>query len=295
MKDLITSMLSKPSRSEETLLFAKNFLQHPRMLGSLIPSSRFLIDRLLSRVDWNRAKTIVEYGPGVGTITAHILSRMSPDARLVVFEMNEDFVNYLARTFPDPRLHVVHGSAENVQRELDRLKLDGADYIISGIPYTTMPVDLREKIMRESREALNPGGAALVYQFTRAVLPYLQSHFRQSTRILSPVTSCRLGCFTALRRLAAGFPISPSSLPIDHPRVSSVLLPCGGRFCFSDYGDRARCRRFLPVRDVPVCTPHPTPHFFTFCCKQRHLHKSTLAPRLGGPWGPLRDPWVTQG
>src|SRR6478672_5253897 len=150
-------MLSKPSRSEETLLFAKNFLQHPKMLGSLIPSSRFLIDRLLSRVDWKRARTIVEYGPGVGTITAHILSRM----------------------FPDPRLHVVHGSAETVQRELDRLKLDGADYIISGIPYTTMPVELREKIMGESREALRPGGAVLVYQFTRAVLPYLRTHFNQ--------------------------------------------------------------------------------------------------------------------
>lgn len=156
------------------------------MLGSLIPSSRFLIDRLLSRVDWNRAKTIVEYGPGVGTITAHILSRMSPDARLVVFEMNEDFVNYLARAFPDPRLHVVHGSAETVQKELDRLKLDGADYIISGIPYTTMPVALREKIMRESREALNPGGAALVYQFTRAVLPYLRSHFHQIDQEFEP-------------------------------------------------------------------------------------------------------------
>jgi phospholipid N-methyltransferase len=143
LKDLITSMLSKPSRSEETLLFAKNFLQHPRMLGSLIPSSRFLIDRLLGRVDWKRARTIVEYGPGVGTITAHILSRMLPDARLVVFEMNEDFVRYLARAFPDPRLHVVHGSAETVQKELDRLKLDGADYIIAGIPYTTMPVELR--------------------------------------------------------------------------------------------------------------------------------------------------------
>jgi phospholipid N-methyltransferase len=185
-KDLITSMLSKPSRSEETLLFAKNFLQHPRMLGSLIPSSRFLIDRLLSRVDWKRARTIVEYGPGVGTITAHILSRMAPDARLVVFEMNEDFVRYLARVFPDPRLHVVHGSAETVQRELDRLKLDGADYIISGIPYTTMPVALREKIMRESREALNPGGAALVYQFTRAVLPYLRSHFHQIDQEFEP-------------------------------------------------------------------------------------------------------------
>src|SRR5262245_34553599 len=101
------NMASKPSRSEETLLFAKNFLQHPKMLGSLIPSSRFLIGRLLAKVDWSRARTIVEYGPGVGTITAHILARMAPQARLLVLEMNEDFVRYLARTFPDPRLHVV--------------------------------------------------------------------------------------------------------------------------------------------------------------------------------------------
>src|SRR5260221_12306347 len=113
-------MRSKPSRSEETLLFAKNFIQHPLMLGSLIPSSRFLIDRLLAKVDWTRARTVVEYGPGVGTITAQILARMQPNSRLIVFEMNEDFVGYLARAFPDPRLHVVHWSAETVQMELDR-------------------------------------------------------------------------------------------------------------------------------------------------------------------------------
>lgn len=179
-------MVRKPSRSEETLLFAKNFLQHPKMLGSLIPSSRFLIGRLLAKVDWTRARTIVEYGPGVGTITSHILARMRPDCRLVVFEMNEDFVRYLERTFPDSRLHVVHGSAETVQKELDHLKLDGADYIISGIPFTTMPVELRETIMRESREALKPGGAVLVYQFTRAVLPYLQTHFTQIRQDFEP-------------------------------------------------------------------------------------------------------------
>jgi phospholipid N-methyltransferase len=180
-------MSSKTNRGEETLLFAKNFLQHPRMLGSLIPSSRFLVERLLAKVDWQRARTIVEYGPGVGTITAHILARMSPNTRLVVFEMNEDFVRYLKRSFPDPRLHVVHGSAENVQRELDRLKLDGADYIISGIPFTTMPVELREKIMGQSREALRPGGAVLVYQFTRAVLPYLRTHFNQIHQDYEPL------------------------------------------------------------------------------------------------------------
>lgn len=178
--------MSNPWRSEEKLLFAKNFLQHPKMLGSLIPSSRFLVDRLMNKINWKQARTIVEYGPGVGTITGRILERMSPDARLVVFEMNEDFVRHLKRAYPDCRLHVVHGSAENVYRELDRLKLMGADYIISGIPFTTMPVQLRETIMRESRKALNPRGAVLVYQFTRAVLPYLRSHFEQIDQDFEP-------------------------------------------------------------------------------------------------------------
>src|SRR6516225_278822 len=178
--------IARRSRREERLLFAKNFLQHPRMLGSLIPSSRFLVHRLLSKVDWPRARTVVEYGPGVGTITSRILARVAPQARLVVFEMNKDFVAYLTRSFPDPRLHVVHGSAETVQMQLGRLKLAGADYIISGIPYTTMPFALRETIMRESRAALNPGGAVLVYQFTRAVLPHLRTHFRQIEQDFEP-------------------------------------------------------------------------------------------------------------
>src|SRR6202521_4908373 len=86
---------TRTPRNGQKLLFVKNFLQHPNMLGSVIPSSRFLINRLLSQVDWDRARTIVEYGPGVGTITSHILERMLPDARLVVVEKNENFVRYL--------------------------------------------------------------------------------------------------------------------------------------------------------------------------------------------------------
>src|SRR5258708_35804562 len=108
---------------EDALLFAKNFIQHPKMLGSLIPSSRFLVDRLLRKVDWERARTLVEDGPGVGTITAPILERMSPGASLIVFEMNGDFVRYLRRAFPDPRLHVVHASAENIGTGLAKFGL----------------------------------------------------------------------------------------------------------------------------------------------------------------------------
>lgn len=192
------------ARGEETLLFAKNFLQHPKMLGSLIPSSRFLVDRLLGKVDWQRARTLVEYGPGVGTFTSHILDRMSLDARLVVFEMNGDFVEYLRRSFPDQRLHVVHGSAENVGVELRRLGCAGADYIISGIPYTTMPEDLRSRIMEESRSALNPDGAVLVYQFTRAVLPYLRACFAHVNQDFEPLNILPARLFYCTRERADG-------------------------------------------------------------------------------------------
>src|ERR671932_2045634 len=100
-----------PSTLDRAILFARNFIKHPKMLGSMIPSSRFLIDQVLRQIDWQRARVIVEYGPGVGTFTAEILQRMRQDAILIVFETNHDFVQFLRSSFDDPRLHVVSGSA----------------------------------------------------------------------------------------------------------------------------------------------------------------------------------------
>jgi len=169
------------------MLFARNFFKHPVMLGSVIPSSRFLIDEVLGQVDWDRARVLVEYGPGVGTFTREILHRMAPDATLVVLETNRDFVGYLRGSIDDPRLHVIHGSAADVRQELARLGLQSADYIISGIPFSTMPEEVREAILRATRNALDPQGAFLVYQFSARVLPYLQQVFRAVHRGFEPL------------------------------------------------------------------------------------------------------------
>jgi len=165
------------TRSEQILLFGRNFLKHPRMLGSLIPSSRYLVDRVLGQVNWQRARTIVEYGPGVGTLTGEILRRLRPDATLVAIEMNGDFVRYLRRTVGDRRLQVVEGSAADAEAVLAARGLRHADYVISGIPYSTMPAEERDRILRTTHDVLHPDGAFLVYQFTRAVLPYLRDTF----------------------------------------------------------------------------------------------------------------------
>src|ERR1700737_2399803 len=94
MSKLQTALFRVP-RSSRRFLFARNFFRFPTMLGSVIPSSRFLVNDLLHQVNWEKARVIVEYGPGVGTITQEVLKRMRPDAVLVAIELNEEFVTFL--------------------------------------------------------------------------------------------------------------------------------------------------------------------------------------------------------
>lgn len=180
-----TSTSSAPgarSRAAELFLFASNFLRHPHMLGSVVPSSRSLVEFVLDRVAWPKARVIVEYGPGVGTFTAEILRRMRSDARLVAIETNPDFVRFMQRTLPDPRLIVERGSAEDVGEILARQGLARAHTIISGIPLGSFPRWLQTGIAEASREALDPGGRFLVYQFTARVLPVLRATFSRVER-----------------------------------------------------------------------------------------------------------------
>jgi phospholipid N-methyltransferase len=181
-------------RGRESLLFARNFFLHPRMLGSIVPSSRFLIRQLLRPVDWSRAQLIVEYGPGVGVITAEILEHMRPGARLIAIETNPEFVQLLRRELPDPRLTLVQASAESVDTILQAQGATGADHIISGIPFSMIPEQRRQSILAKTRQSLTPGGAFLVYQFSARVLPDLQRTFGHVRRTYEPrnVPPCHL-------------------------------------------------------------------------------------------------------
>jgi phospholipid N-methyltransferase len=163
-------------------LFTRNFFKSPAMLGSVVPSSSFLVNDMMNQVDWNRARVVVEYGPGVGTFTREILRRMRPDAVLVAIELNTDFVEYLTDQVRDPRFRVVHGSAARVRSILAEQGLAPADYIISGLPYRNMTDSLRREILNESRLALKAEGSMVLFQYTRKLQPYLESSFSSVKR-----------------------------------------------------------------------------------------------------------------
>lgn len=146
--------------------FLWNFVRNPRQVGSVTPSSRWLCRRLLSGADLRGARCVVEFGPGTACLTELILEALPPHARLIAFEINEDFVRLLARRFAGKGLVVVHDSAEHVERHLRERGCRGADYIFSGLPFTTLPPATRERILRAAHAALRPGGKFIAYQYS---------------------------------------------------------------------------------------------------------------------------------
>lgn len=160
-------------------MFFLGFLKHPVMVGSIIPSSKRLIDKMLDPVDWANTKVFVEYGPGVGTFCGHVLKRMAPDATLIAIDTNPDFIAYLGARITDSRFVPVNGSAADVRRILADHGFDHADYILSGLPFSTLPAGVAPRIAGETAAALRPGGAFLVYQFSPKVHDFIAPHFER--------------------------------------------------------------------------------------------------------------------
>ena len=160
-------------------VFARGFLAHPKMVGSVIPSSRFTIRKMLAPVDWKRCEVFVEYGPGVGTFCQPVLDRLRPDGALIVIDTNPLYVDYLRDTIVDPRFHAVLGSAADVESIVRNHGYDGADYVLSGLPFSTLPEGIGPQIAAATHRILRPGGAFLVYQFSKRARDFMAPHFKR--------------------------------------------------------------------------------------------------------------------
>jgi phospholipid N-methyltransferase len=159
-------------------IFVEGFVKDPVMVGSIIPSSRFTVDRMLERVDWDACRLFVEYGPGVGTFCRPILDRLRRDASLIVIDTNPLFIDYLKRTIPDSRFSAVLGSAADVEDIVRSQGHDHADYVLSGLPFSTLPEGVGPAIAEATHRVLRPGGAFMVYQFAPRARDYMARHFK---------------------------------------------------------------------------------------------------------------------
>lgn len=160
-------------------VFFRGFLEEPKMVGSIIPSSRFTVEKMLAPVDWERCEVFVEYGPGVGTFCRPVLDRLRRDGALIVIDTNPLYIDYLKHAIGDSRFHAVLGSAEDVEAIVKAHGYDHADYVLSGLPFSTLPSGVGPAIAAATHRVLRPGGAFLVYQFSSRARDFMARHFRQ--------------------------------------------------------------------------------------------------------------------
>jgi phospholipid N-methyltransferase len=152
--------------------FLRAFAANPRQVGAILPTSRYAVRDMLDLGDVPGAGLVVELGAGTGVQTGEILARMGPDARLVALEIDPALAELLEERFDDPRLQVVCGSAEHLEKHLDG---ERADVLVCALPFTSLEPGLRRRILDSLPLALAPGGTALVIQYS----PLIQSELRR--------------------------------------------------------------------------------------------------------------------
>ena len=171
--------MSELSHTRGRLQFLRGFVRNPAQVGSVIPSSHRLERRLVREAGIADARMVVELGPGTGGTTAAFLHAMSPKSRLLAIELNPDFYGHLRASLKDSRFLLGLGSADRLEDFLASNWLPAPDAIISGIPFSTMPPEVADRIAANVARLLRPGGCFVAYQVRAHVADFM-------TRYLGP-------------------------------------------------------------------------------------------------------------
>lgn len=166
--------------------FLKEFFKEKKTVGAIAPSSKILVKSMLGKLDVENAKVIVEYGPGTGPFTIELLKRMSPNAKLLVFETQESFIEILKDKIQDDRLEIIHDSAEKVGEYLHKFGFENADIIISSLPFTVIPNPAKTNILNNTVKFLSRTGIFTQYQYSLNAHKLLKVRFKDVKVKFSP-------------------------------------------------------------------------------------------------------------
>ncbi len=174
--------MTKKSKTsvKESAFFLKNAFLKPKQVGYLFPSTQALVKSIATQAQLDKAKHIVELGPGTGGTTKGILAQMQNDAELLAVEINKDFVEYLSKTIDDGRLKLAHDAAQNLQTIIKNNGWQAADVVISGIPFSTLPTQIAKHIMQSIYDSIKPEGLFVAYQLRDRVGKLAIPHFGEA-------------------------------------------------------------------------------------------------------------------
>lgn len=148
-----------------------------RTRGAIAPSSRFLVEKMISKIDYSNDLEILQLGFGTGVFTQGMIKKMTPGSTLVVFEVNPACRQYQVT---DSRITYIEDSAEQITEYFPNKKFD---HIISTLPFASLPKTVSKNIFIEIQHHLKINGKFLQFQYSLHAKAAIQKLFNTTPKI----------------------------------------------------------------------------------------------------------------
>jgi len=175
----------RESKFGDTLLFTRKLLVKGRAIAAMSPSGSIISRAMARQVDFSQPGVIVELGAGTGAITKAIIENLQPHHRLIIVEIDPDFVDILRERFP--QYTVLKADATNLSDTLQHLCVKQVKYIFSGLATPSLPVRGQERLHHWMRRMLDPSGTFVQITFVPLHSPRRHLFQRYYSRLFHSV------------------------------------------------------------------------------------------------------------
>ncbi|WP_379155564.1 class I SAM-dependent methyltransferase [Paenibacillus sp. sgz5001063] len=163
---------------KESYLFLRSFIQNPKRVGSVTPSSRFLARSMVNQAPWHEIKAVAELGSGTGAITRLFNAKITNTTKVLLFEMDKTMSNNLKMRYPN---FSCHRNAAYLVETMNNSNIHQLDCIFSGLPFYNFEPELRNTLVKQIYESLKPGGLFIAFQYSLQMKKQLTEYFNIDT------------------------------------------------------------------------------------------------------------------
>lgn len=155
--------------------FFLSFLRDPATVGSVVPSSRFLIQKLVGLLDLSSCRCIVEFGAGEGCVTRYLLRKIKNDCVLLSFELKKELIDRIQ--CKRENLILIHDDVRNLLQYMKKYHVKKIDYVVSSLPLAQFRKEKSLEILQLVHENLTEEGKFVQYQYSLLSLRKLKKVF----------------------------------------------------------------------------------------------------------------------
>jgi phospholipid N-methyltransferase len=143
--------------------FLQGFLRSPLEVGSIIPSSRFMVNRVAKHVKTIQPKTIIELGAGTGVLTEALYGVKDEKTQFIAFEKDDAMRGQLEDKYKD--IDILE-DAFYLPQVLRQREMKEVDCIVCGLPLSLFSPEKTEELFQYIDQSLHPDGLFIMYQYT---------------------------------------------------------------------------------------------------------------------------------